>query len=162
MLKGSELITKLRPKNAESTYKKWYPLVKKVNKNFGLPESLILAVIQKESAGDSGAIGDKGKSIGLMQVSQPALTDVNYHYGLSYDLEELKTDPELQIYIGSAFLAINNELAKNTIYIDSLFTAIRAYNVGFRKAVEYSNAGKLYAMDVKNKQEIFDKLIKGG
>lgn len=82
---------------------------------------IILALVQKESSGDSNAVGDSGNSIGLMQLNYGAGTP----QGAGYDgpKEDLK-NPYINLYYGiKVFLT---DLEK---YQD-IEKAILAYNAG--------------------------------
>lgn len=84
-------------------------------------EEIILAIIQKESWGDPGAVGDNGNSVGLMQLNYAAGTPQGEGFtGTKYEL----TDPATNIYYGIKYF-----LHQLAIY-QSVDKAILAYNAG--------------------------------
>lgn len=46
--------------------------------------ALLAAMIAVESGGDDRAIGDEGRSIGILQISRAVVVDVNQRYGTRY------------------------------------------------------------------------------
>jgi soluble lytic murein transglycosylase len=107
---------------------------------FGVEPSLIFAVIRQESQGEPNAKGSTG-DFGLMQITQPALTDFNVAHNTTYKLEEL-FDADLNIKVGSWFLS---HLYKQTA---DWRTAVRAYNAGLGRVQKSSTAGVDYANSV--------------
>ena len=83
-------------------------------------------LIQKESSGraDVEVKTEKEHSMGLMQVGQEALDDVNKKYGTNYTFDQLR-DPEINREVGTNYL--NNLL---TIYGGNKAMALAAYNYG--------------------------------
>lgn len=64
--------------------------------NCQVPAAVCLAIIYNESGylvnskTNEEIIGDDNRSFGVMQVSQPALSDVNSFYNLNYSMQDLK------------------------------------------------------------------------
>lgn len=98
----------------------YYETVKKLNSSV-IPDSFILAVIFTESAGDNKAIGDNGKSLGLMQLQFGAWIDS----GVPYEYNKTNAfNPEKNILAGCNYLQFLYNLTGD---IDK---AIMSYNVG--------------------------------
>jgi len=51
--------------------------------------SLIAALILVESGGNSNAVGDQGRAIGVLQVHRAVVTDVNRLYGTKYSHQQM-------------------------------------------------------------------------
>ncbi|MBD3197194.1 MAG: transglycosylase SLT domain-containing protein [Candidatus Lokiarchaeota archaeon] len=156
ILGGSKLIYNKYKNNSKDTFKKWYYLVNKLNHHFNMDESIALAIIHVESNGNPKAVGDNGNSIGLMQVTQPALSDVNEFFGKNFSLSELVHNPENQIYAGMAYFNIVYRRAEQNIDL-----AIRGYNAGLRRAKENDSISQSYLIKVKKYAEIFKQYIGG-
>ena len=90
----------------------------------GVPAALVKAVIQQESAGDPNAQSPTGAS-GLMQITQPAVDEVNRIYGTDYTREQMRTDPAANMDVGTKYLA---HLMKQ--YNGNVEQALAAYNGG--------------------------------
>lgn len=97
---------------------------------YGINPALVLAVIQKESSYDAGAIGDGGNSAGLMQVQQRWHGERMERLGVS-DL----LDPYQNTLVGIDYLA---ELL--TRWNDT-HKALMAYNMGESKALSLWSSG---------------------
>jgi hypothetical protein len=96
-------------------------------------------LIFKESSNRPDIIvkNEKEHSVGLMQVGQLALTDVNKKYGTNYTLEQL-TNPNINREVGTNYLNMLLEKYGNKQL------ALAAYNYGMK------NVGKDTNNDVKN------------
>jgi hypothetical protein len=68
-------------------------------RHFGLPKSLIFAIIHVESAGDAGAVSHAG-AMGLMQIMPATWADLRRRYRLGSD----PFDPRDNIFAGTAYL----------------------------------------------------------
>jgi soluble lytic murein transglycosylase-like protein len=112
---------------------------------------LIQAIIYTESRGKSDAFGKAGE-IGLMQITEIALTDVNQFLstveGLVIEKQSLFLS-RLNIHAGTTYLwlryKVHNDMDK----------AIRSYNAG-DKAVINNTDSRMYLETVRN----FEKQIK--
>lgn len=80
----------------------------------------ILGIIQKESAGDPGAIGDSGNSIGLMQLNFGAGTPQRFGYTSKDELKE----PYANITAGTLYFLSQLKRYEN------IEKALSAYNAG--------------------------------
>lgn len=90
---------------------------------------VVLAIIQKESSGDPLAVGDAGKSVGLMQIQHA--TAINEGYVGT--LEGLH-DPIVNIYYGFSYLLTQLSVTRD------INRAILAYNAGhFHRPGEHHN-----------------------
>ena len=116
---------------------------------YNVPISLIKAIIFKESTGNPDAVGDRGTSIGLMQIKAGALVDVKQKYcGVSgrycsdsinnINIDNYETelkDPEKNIHVGTAYYSlIRNVYLKDSLIgfseEDSIDYSLLAYNWG--------------------------------
>lgn len=106
---------------------------------------MILAVIKKESYYDAltkkneNVTGDKGKSIGYMQVSSIALKDVNNYYKTSFT-DSMLYNEKFNIVIGClylnmCYLSAMREKAKNPVKL-----AFKKYNGGIDETETSINA----------------------
>lgn len=87
----------------------YYPRIVRMAADYNLPRERVAAIVAVESAGNPDAKGSAGE-IGLMQLLTPAIQDVYEQWGQSYELKLLTGinfyDPELNIALGTAYLAI--------------------------------------------------------
>ena len=106
------------------TVQAYYNKVKKYN-NSQLKDVTILAMIYQESAGDPRAVGDGGKSLGLMQLQEGAWIDSGISLmGASYNKENA-FNPDLNISAGIGYINfIDRKLDKDDDAI------IMSYNIG--------------------------------
>lgn len=126
----------------------------------------ILAVICSESGGEllkgkknNEIVGDNNKSFGIMQVSQPALTDVNRSLGTNYSIDDLRNDEKINLLVGSHYL---NLCKKSSIGSpDPVWLAFKKYNGGIDEtwgskndmASNYADKTKNYYNQLKNYRE---------
>jgi len=95
-----------------------------------IPPNVFAAVIYVESAFDENAVGDDGKSYGLMQIQLNTARDM----GFKGTIKELM-DPETNIKYGTMYLVY---LYKKT---GDLFIALDAYNRGLGNVKKYPYKG---------------------
>jgi len=76
-------------------------IINELARFYGLDPNLVMAVIWRESGGDPNAVGDDGKSFGLMQVTLDAAKDV----GFWPITAEILLIPQDNIETGAAYLA---------------------------------------------------------
>jgi len=101
---------------------KYYDKVRTLNQSF-VPDSLVLAMIFTESAGDPTAVGDGGKSLGLMQIQAAAWQDS----AAPYEYNKFNAfNAEKNIIAGTGYLQF---LGRSTGY--DIDNSIMAYNVGY-------------------------------
>lgn len=100
-------------------------------------------------------IGDDGRSIGIMQVSEIALKDVNKSLGTSYTIEDLKID-EINIKVGAHYYELCIEEAFKEKSLNPKFLGLRKYNSGIKRASERNTISIDYARRV----EQFIKILK--
>lgn len=147
--------------------KEYEEYVEKYASQYGVPESIVYAVIKTESGYDSGAVSDAG-AVGLMQMMPDTfnwlttLTKENLDKGLLYD-------PETNIKYGTYYLSY--------LYLKygSWDTVYAAYNAGegnvdewLGEALDADGAKKLgeipfeetenYIKKVNKAAEIYDRL----
>ncbi len=70
-------------------------------------KTLVAALIQVESGGDDGAIGDKHlrhKAYGCLQIRKPCLIDVNKAHGTDYTPEDCLNNRELSIWVCESYI----------------------------------------------------------
>jgi soluble lytic murein transglycosylase-like protein len=116
---------------------------------WGLPPRRIFGMIYQESAGKPGAIGSSGE-VGLMQLMQGALTDVNKATGNSYTLDSVK-DAGQNIEAGTAYLFL---LYRQ--FSGDIDKATQAYNAGAGAVRSNPDAGSEYLARVKQKEALFN------
>jgi hypothetical protein len=99
---------------------------------------IILSLIQKESGGNEYATGDKGNSIGLMQLNYGAGTQ--QFLGFKGQKNELY-NPDKNIYYGIKYFLYQLDRYKD------VNQAVAAYNAG---SVKYTQAGTLINLEYVN------------
>ena len=109
-------------------------------------DKLIYAIMMVESNGDNNAIGDKGKSIGCMQISKSVVDDVNRFSSVKYTYNDrYNRAKSIEIFK----LYINHYATANRLGHEPTFEDIaRIWNGGpngYKK-----NATKTYWVKVKN------------
>lgn len=136
----------------------WSDQATEKSRIFGIPYSRIMAMIKVESNGNADSTGSIGEK-GLLQVTKQALTDVNIRYKKDFDFDHHLNDPNIQVYIGVAYLKMLKDNAVLYGYVnkesDALDFATRAYNVGASNAVKSENYGKSYLDKVKNAESLY-------
>lgn len=162
IMKASATTLRFDPKVAENVYKKWNNLALKYDAVAFPQNSLvsvydILAIICVESAGNPNAIGDEGKSFGLMQVSVPALIDVNKSLGTNYTQQHLLI-PEINVKIGSHYLQLCFKRAVQEKAKDIKFLGYRKYNAGIGRATEKNTISTHYAKVVLQYREYLKQI----
>lgn len=71
--------------------------------------SLINALIEVESKGNDGAVGDKHlsqKAYGCLQIRQPCVDDVNRVHGTKYKAQDCLNNRALSVWICEKYLAL--------------------------------------------------------
>jgi hypothetical protein len=66
--------------------------------------ALLAALIAVESGGDCRAIGDQGRSIGILQITEACVRDVNRIYGIHYRWPDDCFDRKSSVEICVAYL----------------------------------------------------------
>jgi len=118
-------------------------LILRESSKYMIPSSLALGQVAIESNFNPSAVSNKG-AIGLMQITAPALYDVNNELKTSFTLADMY-EPEKNIKVGMAFLDMKRK------QYNSLYAAYVAYYAG-----HYPNAeGKIYADSVYQKSKEF-------
>ena len=117
---------------------------------FGLPVSLMQAIICVESGGNAQAVSSVG-ALGLTQVMPSTLPDINSMLGKQYTPIDLYT-PDVSIECGARYLS----WLLATLGSESL--AIRAYNAGPGNVEENPNASQGYLDSV----QAYKSLIESG
>lgn len=92
--------------------------------NYKVTTPLILAIIKQESSGDLWAVGKIGE-VGLMQISQPALTDYNTHNKTNLSMFELFINPYRNLAVGIWYLE-----HLRIMFDNDLLLFVSAYNQG--------------------------------
>ena len=136
--------------NTKSVYwdvfQRMYPeILDTINGNgLSIEESQALAVVLKESYNDcltknnSSVIGDDGHSIGFMQVSLPALTDVNSQYGFNYKISDLYNE-KINILVGCCYLNLCYLSATRQTSDRAVWLAFKKYNGGIGQSLTSTN-----------------------
>ena len=115
--------------------------VRAVGEQYDIPAEIILAIIEKESNYDANAVGDDGKSFGLMQVKKMC-HEPRMHKLKCTDL----FDPYQNVTVGVDYLAeclANNE--------GDMEKALVAYNMGQKGAERYYFSVGLYSSEYSRK-----------
>jgi soluble lytic murein transglycosylase len=97
--------------------------IDRVAERYGFEPEMILAIIHTESAFRRDAVSSKG-AVGLMQLLPSTAEEVAREIDLEWTGEHLLRDPEVNIEMGSYYLAKLRER------FNSLETAVVAYNEG--------------------------------
>jgi soluble lytic murein transglycosylase-like protein len=121
--------------------------ISSASQNHNIPEARIKAHIAVESDGNSNAIGSDGE-IGLMQMTQDALNEVNNRFSPNAPLALSDLyQPNYSIEAGAAYLQILYE------QLGDLNQASQAYNVGHDN-INSSN-GNLYLSKILAYEKLF-------
>ena len=67
-------------------------------------KALILALAMVESSFNPSAVGDNGDAVGLLQIHECVIQDVNRVYGTSYTLDA-RLDPQASVAICTRYIA---------------------------------------------------------
>lgn len=132
---GATLVSTALPKplTAESITQsinatnKYDPLITQAAKANGIDPNLVRAVVQQESGGDTNAVGDGGKAIGLGQMHAAAAQDANG--GKPVSPQDL-SDPTVAIPLIAKHLATLNQAFGGNEGDPSYEKTISAYNAG--------------------------------
>lgn len=119
-----------RPSGGRADVSSWAPIVDEAARRFALPDRLLRAVMQIESAGDPAAVSPKG-AMGLMQLMPDTYATMRARYALGAD----PFDPHDNVIAGAAFL---RELRDR--YSSPDFLA--AYNAGSGRLDDYLATGR--------------------
>ncbi len=99
-----------------------------------VPPEALAAIVAKESGGKlSVGAGDKGASVGITQMKQVALDDVNMTYGTQFSQEMVKNNYEAALQAAALFLKLQLQRKKG-----NLSKAIAGYNGSGPMAENYS------------------------
>jgi soluble lytic murein transglycosylase-like protein len=121
--------------------------VRYVAARYGVPSSRVEAIIMQESKGNPQAKGITG-DWGLMQITAPALADVNKKFQFGFSLEDM-LDPYKNIQTGTAFLSMLLSQLHN------LNDATQAYNVGAAAFLADNTKGQGYLWNVLEWEKYF-------
>jgi soluble lytic murein transglycosylase-like protein len=125
--------------------------ITRYSKKYDLNPKLVKAIIQKESNYEPFAVGDNGTAFGLMQVRWPAFRDIKTHQSIPFSFDDMISDPEKQIWAGTAYLAT----VRDVYGAENEKDMARMYNGGPKMG--YSRQGKnntqMYALDVLRKMQ---------
>lgn len=80
-------------------------LIRKYSKKYDLNPKFVKSIIRQESNYEPFAVGDYGTAFGLMQVRMPAYRDIRTHKNVPFSFNDMISDPEKQIWAGTAYLA---------------------------------------------------------
>jgi len=123
-------------------YEKYRREIERAATVTGVSAPLIAAVITVESGGNPRARGDRGRAFGLMQITRDAVNDLVINGRARAIPSRFLYDPDVNIMLGSKFLALQIERMGNT------FDGVRAYNCGEAGARRSSDCGRLYSSRV--------------
>jgi soluble lytic murein transglycosylase-like protein len=117
---------------------------------YGVDPSVIAGIIAVESGGKPSVIGSF-EEVGLMQVREIALQDLQDQGIISRFTNEVPSNPSDNIEIGTAFYMLQeNRVGGNE------FEALRAYNAGYRRANNNALISRDYANEVLEFAENFE------
>ncbi len=105
----------------EQRQRKWWPIIRRLSRRYGLDPCLVMALIQAESSFDPQAQSHRGAQ-GLMQINGPTAR----HLGLDDPL-----DPRANLEAGIRYLAWLKNLFK-----DDMVLTLAAYNAGPTKVLK--------------------------
>lgn len=92
--------------------------------------TLILVLIAVESGGNSGAVGDNGRAIGVLQIHRVVVEDVNRVYKMAYTHQEM-ADPRKAKHVAELYLRYwGGQYAKQVGRPASLEVLARIWNGG--------------------------------
>lgn len=127
------------------------------NYNLEISPAMILSVIEKESylnflyKNNKDVLGDDNKSVGYMQVSNPAVIDTNRFYNKTFKFQDLFNE-DINLLVGSLYLNICYLSAIKLNSSNSVWLAFKKYNGGNDEtdfsinamAVSYANTAFKY------------------
>jgi soluble lytic murein transglycosylase-like protein len=114
---------------------------------FNVPVARILAIVAQESAGKENAVGDSGLAIGLMQLHDIAVSQVNQSFATRFDYPGDLYDGHLNIQAGAAYLRYCfNQMG-------DWDNATRAYNAGPYAAKQNASLSLGYLSMVKRHEQ---------
>ncbi len=112
----------------------YLPHIKAMSDKTGIPVSLALSIIAKESAGNTNAVSSK-KAKGLMQITEIAAKDINY------DFDDKLFDPYYNITAGFNYLSkvmqYLGKTPKDLADDKSIQELLAAYNAGIGNLKKY-------------------------
>ena len=105
----------------------WYPYVAQFSTQYGVPQSIILGIIEQESGGNSNSQSSAG-AMGLMQIMPNTAQQVASANNISYSGQSSLFNPVINIQIGTAYLS--------SLYsqFNNWTTALNAYFAGANNA----------------------------
>lgn len=98
-------------------------VVERHARRFGLDPLTILAIIEVESRFDATAVSPRG-AMGLMQIQAETARELAAHLGIPWTSDDLLLEPELNVLLGTAYLAGLIERFGTTE------TALSAFHIG--------------------------------
>jgi soluble lytic murein transglycosylase len=105
-------------------------IVRRYGVQYGIDPGLVEAIISVESSGRPFSRSRKG-AIGLMQIMPATAAEIAAAFGIHRVTEEMLRDPDLNIHIGTAYLA------RLLSRFHALELALAAYNAGPTKVQEW-------------------------
>ena len=124
----AEPITTTPPENLPQSVKRWWNIIVKYAKQYGVDPKAIATIIKVESNGNPSIIGSYGE-IGLMQVLPQTANSLGYDYTLLYN-------PEWNIKIGTEYFAMQYYKYKD------FYKAFYSYNGGYYPRADKPSAHK--------------------
>lgn len=140
-------------KTAQNISATFFEMADRTGGIFGIPPSVILAIIAVESSGDVNAKGSSGE-VGLMQVTEIALKQVNKVNNWSFSMNDLLV-PDINIQVGTAYLHWTWQQT------GSLELGIKAYNHRLADVLANHSEGQEYFNKVASYEVEFRKIISG-
>jgi soluble lytic murein transglycosylase-like protein len=122
-----------------SNYGQWSQQILEASQKTGIPPDLLYQQMMNESGGNPNALGDGGRSFGLMQIQQGTWEEFqrNNRDKLPPELqnaswEQIKSDPRLNLLAGGALMKHYHDewTAKGYSSDEAWKLALRQYNTG--------------------------------
>ena len=136
---------KVKPMNIKQTYSTYIDLAVQYGGMYNVQPTLVIAIIQQESAGQPHVIGTSGE-IGLMQLTRYALLDFNNGGGSIRNYKLFNPKYNIQVgtwYIGFLIRYFDGDIKK----------ALQAYNAGIGNVRKNENVSLEYAESVLKFQQ---------
>lgn len=138
--------------NYDSLTSVWYATAKKYAMQYNVSVDIVLGIIKQESNGDSTVKGSTG-DVGLMQITQPALTDFNVANNTKYTLTDL-LKPDTNVQVGTWYFSRMKRLT------GSDQAGLQAYNAGYGNWKRNNNVSLAYAQSVLNHVNMISQFVR--
>lgn len=118
--------------------------------------SIMSILKQVETNGDVNAIGDNGRSYGILQIQRSVLSDVNRVYGTNYKHKDM-FDEKASEEVFMLYLCLGKEkFLKKHCRFPTEEELVRMWNGGIYKGYTYKQTKKYYKKYLSVKDRRFD------